>query len=105
MFPLECFHGNSHAEKVGVVRDERGDIAGLKVDLMMDGKLHVGGVGRRVYVSHTLNKDGQHSKLGDARPKIKERIVRFGDSPQVRCPDILLLLCPPAIFVYSRRSP
>lgn len=62
VFPLECFHGNSHAEKVGVVRDERGDIAGLKVDLMMD--------------------DGQHSKLGDARPKIKERIVRFGDSPQ-----------------------
>ncbi|KAL5477986.1 hypothetical protein EMCRGX_G024858 [Ephydatia muelleri] len=62
VFPLECFHGNSHAEKVGVARDEKGDIVGLKVDLMMD--------------------DGQHSKLGDARPKIKERIVRFGDSPQ-----------------------
>eukprot|EP00731_Ephydatia_muelleri_P023427 Em0015g1010a len=63
VFPLECFHGNSHAEKVGVARDEKGDIVGLKVDLMMDGKLRSG-------------------RLGDARPKIKERIVRFGDSPQ-----------------------
>lgn len=38
-FPLECFHGNSHAEKVEVVRDEGKDIIGLKVDLMMDGTL------------------------------------------------------------------
>ena len=50
MFPLECFHGNSHAENVGVARDEKGDIVGLKVDLMMDGKLRSGRVGRRVHV-------------------------------------------------------
>lgn len=69
--PLECFHGNSFSDGVEVVRGSEGDIRGLKLQVVFD--------------------DPQHSKLGDKRPKVLEREVRFGDRPQ----EVSLLLGAP----------
>ena len=67
------------------MRDEGKDIVGLKMDLMMDGKLNgvIVHVCSACIVHFIPSQDGQHCKIGDTRPRIKERMVRFGDSPQV----------------------
>ena len=71
-----------------VVREE-GYIVGLRLQLIADGECTV----RVLFVCPvpsndpsspiTLLVDPLRSKLSDTRPQVFERVVRFGDSPQV----------------------
>ena len=71
---------------------EKGVIAGLKLYLMADGEFFFILVCESNADSlctlppsfpPSLSLDPHHSKLGDTRPRLFERIIRFGDSPQV----------------------
>ncbi|XP_064391487.1 phagosome assembly factor 1-like [Halichondria panicea] len=74
--PLECFHGNCYCDSVALLR-VGGAVTGLSLKLIAD--------------------DSHHSKLGDSRPRVLERTVQFGDTPQ----DIASALGAPSQHFYK----